>query len=139
MEGVPTHNANAWLRYAAPGKSLRGLGAGLGCGYQRERWASATRTPEGKEATLPDYLDCDAALYYSFGNLDVNLNVYNPGRRSHGRFRRHRQARAPAGNLERRRAGSGLSNRRGKLRPPHSAPSPPPRDRKPGSYFPMDR
>lgn len=80
LDGIPRHNLNLWGRYTVTHGALAGLGAGLGFNYQSRRPASAYEPLDPiyhRPIVFKSYALVDAALYYSFGAWDTQLNVRN--------------------------------------------------------------
>jgi iron complex outermembrane recepter protein len=78
--GTCKHISNLWVKYQVTDGLFKGLGIGGGFQYNDKRsaifpgWNSA-----GGNKFLPAYALLDAALSYSIGKININLNAYNLG------------------------------------------------------------
>ncbi|WP_426702764.1 TonB-dependent siderophore receptor [Rhodanobacter sp. Col0626] len=80
LEGIPRHNLNLWSRYNVTNGPLAGVGAGLGFNYQSRRPGSAYETLDPiyhRPIVFKSYALIDAALFYSHGDWETQLNVRN--------------------------------------------------------------
>lgn len=71
---TPKHSANVWLTKAFG----NGWRAGAGVNYVDDRFANP-----GNTVTLPGFATVDTMAGYTFGKIDVQLNVYNLFDREH--------------------------------------------------------
>ncbi|HSF52194.1 MAG TPA: TonB-dependent receptor [Algoriphagus sp.] len=69
---APKHQGNLWTKYEFDLGSLDGLGIGFGTNFVSERNVSLSQTQ-----TIPGYLLMNSALYYTSGNIRIQLNVNN--------------------------------------------------------------
>jgi iron complex outermembrane receptor protein len=69
---APRNMANIWTRYNVIRGPLSGLGIGLGSNYVDKRNLSNNFTQ-----TIPSYLLVDAALFYSIGKIQLQVNANN--------------------------------------------------------------
>jgi iron complex outermembrane receptor protein len=69
---APKHQGNVWTKYEFDQGTLTGLGVGFGANFVTERNLSISATQ-----TLPGYTVMNAALYYTTGNVRLQLNVNN--------------------------------------------------------------
>jgi iron complex outermembrane receptor protein len=74
--GTCKNLANAWLKYQVNDGLLQGLGFGAGYQYTDKRRAFGFNSSDGSKY-LPAYSLFDAALSYTTGKFNINLNVYN--------------------------------------------------------------
>jgi iron complex outermembrane recepter protein len=80
LAGIPRHNANLWAKYMVQGGALEGWGVGAGANYQSERLASNYEPVDsiyGRPFVMKAYVLFDAAVYYTNGPWDAQLNVRN--------------------------------------------------------------
>lgn len=80
LEGIPRHNLNLWSRYNVAGGPLAGFGAGLGFNYQSRRPGSAYEPIDPiyhQPIVFKSYALVDAALFYSHGDWEAQINVRN--------------------------------------------------------------
>ncbi|UPG93007.1 TonB-dependent siderophore receptor [Luteibacter aegosomatissinici] len=80
LAGIPRHNANLWAKYMVQGGALAGWGVGGGINYQSERLASNYEPVDpvyGRPFVMKAYTLFDAAVYYTHGPWDAQVNVRN--------------------------------------------------------------
>ncbi|WP_220399540.1 TonB-dependent siderophore receptor [Filimonas effusa] len=75
---APRNLANLWTKYMIRKGPLSGLGAGLGVYYVGERGLSISL-----DQTIPAYTLVNAAVYYNFGQMQLQLNVNNATNKKH--------------------------------------------------------
>jgi iron complex outermembrane receptor protein len=74
----PMTIVNGWVKYDVSSGPLKGLGAGLGGSYNKDRFMFVVRVnPEDPARKLPDMTTINAALYYRIGSLNFALNMDN--------------------------------------------------------------
>jgi iron complex outermembrane recepter protein len=81
-EQAPVHNANVWITYRLPAGVLKGLGAGVGGSYMADRYVltqvrPGTNVTPATQGKIPNFQQLNAALYYSYQNWNVAINVDN--------------------------------------------------------------
>ncbi|MEO7214685.1 TonB-dependent receptor [Mucilaginibacter sp.] len=69
---APRNMANIWTRYNLARGPLSGLGIGLGANYVDKRSLSINLAQ-----TIPNYTLVDAALFYTIGKMQLQLNANN--------------------------------------------------------------
>jgi len=69
---APKHQGNLWTKYDFDQGPLTGLGIGFGTNFVTERNLSLSATQ-----TIPGYTLINAAVYYTTGNVRLQLNVNN--------------------------------------------------------------
>lgn len=75
---APRNLANLWTKYMIRKGPFNGLGAGLGVYYVGERGLSISL-----DQTIPAYTLINAAVYYNFGQMQLQLNVNNVSNKKH--------------------------------------------------------
>ncbi|GAB3235748.1 TonB-dependent receptor [Algoriphagus aestuariicola] len=75
---APKHQGNLWTKYEFDQGALSGLGIGFGTNFVTERNLSLSATQ-----TIPGYTLMNAALYYTAGNVRLQLNVNNLTDKTH--------------------------------------------------------
>ena len=73
--GAPKHNGNFWGRYDFMGKTLKGIGIGLGAQYVAERFTWYNPTYNTDRVLLPEYTVFDGAIFYKPNNTGMQLTV----------------------------------------------------------------
>lgn len=76
MPAVPYHTFNAWTKYVIQRGALANLGFGLGLRYYSDQLGDRTYVP-GQAFDLPPYGLVDAALYYKWRHLVLQVNLNN--------------------------------------------------------------
>lgn len=69
---APKHQGNLWTKYEFDQGALTGLGLGFGANFVTERNLSLSAVQ-----TIPGYTVMNAALFYTTGNVRLQLNVNN--------------------------------------------------------------
>ncbi len=69
---APKHQGNLWTKYEFDQGALTGLGVGFGANFVTERNLSLSEAQ-----TIPGYNVMNAALFYTTGNVRLQLNVNN--------------------------------------------------------------
>ena len=75
---APKHQGNLWTKYEFDQGKLSGLGIGLGANFVTERNLSLNDTQ-----TIPGYAVSNAALYYTTGNVRLQININNLTDKTH--------------------------------------------------------
>ncbi|MDR7132205.1 iron complex outermembrane receptor protein [Algoriphagus sp. 4150] len=75
---APKHQGNLWTKYEFDQGALTGLGVGFGANFVTERNLSLSATQ-----TIPSYTLLNAALFYTTGNVRLQLNVNNLSDKTH--------------------------------------------------------
>ena len=75
---APKHQGNLWTKYEFDQGKLTGLGIGLGANFVTERNLSLNDTQ-----TIPGYAVSNAALYYTTGNVRLQININNLTDKTH--------------------------------------------------------
>ncbi|MFD2035001.1 TonB-dependent siderophore receptor [Belliella marina] len=75
---APRHQGNLWTKYEFDKGSFQGLGFGFGTNFVTERNVSLNASQ-----TIPGYTLLNAAVYYTSGNMRLQLNVNNLSNKTH--------------------------------------------------------
>jgi len=75
---APKHQGNIWTKYEFDQGTLTGLGVGFGANFVTERNLSISATQR-----VPGYTLMNAALFYTTGNIRLQLNVNNLADKTH--------------------------------------------------------
>ncbi|MBB6328612.1 iron complex outermembrane receptor protein [Algoriphagus iocasae] len=75
---APKHQGNLWTKYEFDQGKISGLGIGLGANFVTERNLSLNDTQ-----TIPGYAVSNAALYYTTGNVRLQININNLTDKTH--------------------------------------------------------
>lgn len=80
LPNVPHNGGNLWTRYNVPGGPFKGVGLGFGEIYVGRRLGYAANVISANPALWlleRSYARSDLAIFYSWGHLDLSLNVQN--------------------------------------------------------------
>lgn len=75
LAGIPTNQFGMWTSYELQGRSLKGLGFGLGLYYVSDRQATLPNT----DVELKGYFRADASIFYRWENWKAQINLNNIG------------------------------------------------------------